>query len=722
MKTKSNCWLLPLALLATFGSQLPAARAQGTAFTYQGQLQDNGSLANGSYDLRVILYDNSIGGNQQGPILTNSATAVSNGLFTVSLDFGSQFPGPNRWLEIAVRTNGSGGFSTLSPRQPLTPAPYAITAGSVVSGGIPPGTYGNLVAFTNTNDSFAGTFAGNGASVTNVNAAQLNGLNSGNFWQTAGNSGTTPGPNFIGTADNMPLELHVKGLRAARFEPTADTVNISNVVNVIAGSPVNVAAAGVYGATVGGGGASYYFGLAATNFVGANFCTISGGVNNFMQSNATESAIGGGNRNSVLSGAIRSAIGGGFINTIGTNGSHSFIGGGFSNTTTADFSVVAGGFRNTILSNNAAANINGGALNQIQPGAGYSPIGGGYGNSIAVNAPFSGILGGESNIVSGQFGTIGGGFNNSSQGPSATTVAGGYNNIASNYNAAVGGGVNNFATGNSATVPGGANNLATGDYSFAAGSQAQALHEGAFVLADSQSSSFSSTTTNEFSIRAQNGLRIQADKGIHLNAADEPLIVRDWNPFASNAPASKAGIGRWGLFMEPNYLTIGIPSTDVSGRFFQIAKYSTNGTPSTLLVVDQSGNLYATNNVFARGVMLTSDRDAKENFAGLDVKAVLAKVAVLPLTEWNYKNDPATEKHIGPVAQDFHAAFGLNGEDDKHISTVDEGGVALAAIQGLSQKLNEKDAEIQALKTQNASLAERLNELEAMVKERPANK
>ena len=68
------------------------------------------------------------------------------------------------------------------------------------------------------------------------------------------------------------------------------------------------------------------------------------------------------------------------------------------------------------------------------------------------------------------------------------------------------------------------------------------------------------------------------------------------------------------------------------------------------------------------------------------------------------------------MAQDFYAAFGI-GPDDKHITTVDEGGVALAAIQGLNQKVEEKDAEIQKLKQQNESLERRLSELEASVKQ-----
>jgi hypothetical protein len=98
-----------------------------------------------------------------------------------------------------------------------------------------------------------------------------------------------------------------------------------------------------------------------------------------------------------------------------------------------------------------------------------------------------------------------------------------------------------------------------------------------------------------------------------------------------------------------------------------------------------------------------------------------AKVAALPITLWNFKTDAGT-RHIGPMAQDFHSAFNV-GTDDKHIATVDEEGVALAAIQGLNQKVEElknalahRDAENMELKQQNDSLAQRLNELEAAVK------
>src|ERR1043166_9732150 len=113
---------------------MPSARAQGTAFTYQGRLTDGASPANGSYDLRFALHDAPSGGAPITPAITNSATPVVDGLFIVMLDFGSAFPGANRWLDIGVRSNGtSDPFIPVTPRQPLTATPYAITAGEVTS-------------------------------------------------------------------------------------------------------------------------------------------------------------------------------------------------------------------------------------------------------------------------------------------------------------------------------------------------------------------------------------------------------------------------------------------------------------------------------------------------------------------------------------------------------------------------------------------------------------
>ena len=101
---RTSHFAVAVALLSTLNPQLSTLCAQGTAFTYQGRLTDGGNPANGSYDLRFILYTADVGGSQRGPILTNTATAVNNGLFTVQLDFGAQFTGADRWLKLGVRT------------------------------------------------------------------------------------------------------------------------------------------------------------------------------------------------------------------------------------------------------------------------------------------------------------------------------------------------------------------------------------------------------------------------------------------------------------------------------------------------------------------------------------------------------------------------------------------------------------------------------------------
>lgn len=99
----------------------------------------------------------------------------------------------------------------------------------------------------------------------------------------------------------------------------------------------------------------------------------------------------------------------------------------------------------------------------------------------------------------------------------------------------------------------------------------------------------------------------------------------------------------------------------------------------------------------------TSDRNAKENFQAVDVAQVLERLAQMPLSTWSMKGDAAQTPHLGPTAQDFHAAFGL-GDSDITINTADAQGVALAAIQGLYQVVREQRAEIAALEARLAAL------------------
>lgn len=176
MKTKLVQGSIALYLLVLLNSPLATVFAQGTAFTYQGRLNDTNGPANGTYDLTFTLYAAG-GAVLTGPV-TNAAVAVSAGLFTTTIDFGAgYFTGTDRWLEIGVRTNGGGTFVTLTPRQQLTPAPYAIFANTAsnLSGAI---SLLQLPAAVVTNNNIAnitlkGSFTGNGGGLTNLNASQL---------------------------------------------------------------------------------------------------------------------------------------------------------------------------------------------------------------------------------------------------------------------------------------------------------------------------------------------------------------------------------------------------------------------------------------------------------------------------------------------------------------------------------------------------------------------
>ncbi len=691
-------WSLKFGASLVLGAwclMLPSAFAQGTAFTYQGRLNDGANLANGSYDLRFIVYDMSAGGSQQGPILTNDTTEVSNGLFTVTLDFGNQFPGANRWLEIGVRTNGTASFFTLSPRQPLTPAPYAITAGTVISGGLASGTYGSAVTFNNAANSFSGAFTGNGVNVTNVNAAKLGGLPVGSFWQTSGNAGTVPGASILGTTDNQPLELWVNGARALKLIPTTNTVNL------IGGSALNTFDPGVVGATVAGGGSANYLGAPSINYVRANYASIGGGAGN-TASNVFSTVAGGlkntasGQYATVGGGDLNAANGllataaGGFISA--ANGDYSTVGGGYHNTASGPGTFVGGGgydgssFRGNTASgiaatvvggmantaNNYGAAVGGGSGNvagaaQATIAGGNSNtndalggvIGGGADNYVDSLAQYGTVGGGEGNTASGDFATVAGGGGNDGYGNVASaeeaTVSGGDYNRASAVNATVCGGFYNTANGQDATVAGGVYNTASGTASFAAGNKARANQAGTFVWADNNDFNFDSDAANQTRFRDTGGF----------------IIVTGING---------SGIATAGASLAPG----------------------------------------------ATAWSVVSDRNAKKNFKPLDTVAVLNKLAAIPITHWNYKwEDETNTPHIGPMAQDFKAAF-YPGRDDKSITTLEFDGVELAAIQGLNEKMEVRsqnsEVRIQKLETETKqkdteiqNLKQRLEALEKII-------
>lgn len=200
-----------------------AASAQplGTAFTYQGEVRNAEGPASGHHDLRFRLYDAAVGGAQVGPTLCSDNLVLAEGRFAVSLDFGAQFAGQQRFLEIEVRedmgldcSNGTG-FVTLTPRQLVAAAPnagFALNAGTantaasattaisattatnagqlngqaasfyqnatnLTSGTIPDarlgGTYSGALLLSNAGNAFTGAFMGSGSGLTGLNASNI---------------------------------------------------------------------------------------------------------------------------------------------------------------------------------------------------------------------------------------------------------------------------------------------------------------------------------------------------------------------------------------------------------------------------------------------------------------------------------------------------------------------------------------------------------------------
>jgi len=322
----------------------------------------------------------------------------------------------------------------------------------------------------------------------------------------------------------------------------------------------------------------------------------------------------------------------------------------------------------------------------------------GGGNNNRSVGEFASVAGGGDNTGSGYGSTIGGGVQNTASGESAT-IGGGYLNAAGNLHATVGGGIQNSATQLASTVAGGYLNQASDFYTTVAGgnhNQASADHATVSGGADN-------TATGEGA----------AVSGGNFNSAfGEAATVPGgyWNTAEGNrslaaghrARANHDGSFVWADFQQTDFESI---STN------EFAIRSTGGV--RFVTATDANGLNVAGVALAPGSgswSSLSDRNAKENFAATNAREILDKVAALPVASWNYKAQGSAVRHLGPTAQDFHATFGL-GESDRTISTVDADGVALAAIQGLNEKLTK---ELKQKETEITELQLRLKRLEQL--------
>ena len=430
MKLYSKILLVSVGLFGLVWGGL----AQTTAFTYQGRLNIGGNSANGSYDLTFALFTtNAAGGPVAGPI-TNSATLVTNGLFTTAIDFGTGvFTGTNYVLEIGVRTNGSASaFSILTPRQSLTAVPYALyamtPAGPQGPQGIPgpAGATGAVGAQGATGATGSQGPQGVAGPVGPAGSIGAQGPPGTNGWSFNGNNVSTG--QFLGSTNNQPVEIRVNGIRAYRFEPSA------SVPNLIGGFFGNAVDNGAQGATIGGGGT-----IGFINHISSTLGTVSGGSGHTISANANDATIGGGRQNEIDSGSWGAIIGGGYLNLVEANSSYSSIAGGQQNNIQpyAPCSTIGGGFLNSITGDSNYwvqaslynAYIGAGIGNSILDGGVCSFIGSGIDNINAGSA--SVIVGGANNMVvtNGSYSCIGGGYSNTNAGYGSTIIGGFNNNI-----------------------------------------------------------------------------------------------------------------------------------------------------------------------------------------------------------------------------------------------------------------------------------------------------
>lgn len=540
-----------------------------------------------------------------------------------------------------------------------------------------------------------------------------------NFWALTGNAGTSAGANFLGTTDNQPLELHVNGARALRLEPNP------NSPNLVGGHSANTAGTGLTGATVSGGGSS-----ANVNRVTDNYGAIGGGSDNQAGNDnptpdSVHATVGGGQSN--RAGGAYATVGGGWNGQ--ALGGSSTIGGGQDNVADSFFATVSGGWMNRAQADGASV---GGGIDNIA-NAESATIGGG--RNHRASASYATIGGGgpsvpnddaTANRVTDNHGTVGGGGDNQAgndTGPpddaTYATVAGGQANTASNAYATVGGGSGGTASAEYATVGGGRVNTAQGERSVVGGGDSnQALDTndtvggGVSNLANGPEGTVAGGSANQAT-----GEKSAVGGGSNNSAAGRWSTVPggqsnsatgDWSFAAGrNAKADDGGAFVWADSTPANFASSA--TNQFRARAAGGVQFYSNGNATVGVEVAPGGNSWSA----------LSDRALKENVTPVDHQAILETLRQIPVNEWNLKSQDPSIRHVGPMAQDFYAAFGL-GESERHISSSDADGVALAAIQGLYDLTQEQAATIDAQQQQIDALEARLAALEAKQTTRPA--
>jgi hypothetical protein len=729
MKTAKILAILVLGLMVC-KVKVSEAAPMGTAFTYQGRLMDANDPADGLYDLQFKLFDdaNVVDGNQVGEDVNKPDVDVIDGYFTVLLDFSepNSFDGDARWLEVVVRpgdSNDANDFVALVPRQEVTPAPYALYAQTG------PGDYDWKISG---NDMY---------SIPNGNV----GIGIMNPWEKL-----TILQDFASTNRVEDLLNVARGSTGTVARGIGAGIIFSNEVEN-AGYAISGRIASVMeDITVANMSAGMLFEIRDSGFmVDAFYLDSEGNVGvgtrnpggklavNYDNGNPTKAAILIDNSNVIghdvldfrflgtTQARIRKANGGGlFIGTedlqpvnlyvagatrmviqndgsvgLGTTNPQNkldvegamVVGAGYSGTETAPSNgmVIQGnvGIGTTSPADKLDVEGNISVSGKATIGSGHTNTGN-YafvaGESNTASGSNSSVCGGLLNTVSGSYSSVGGGNDNEANNLAAT-VGGGIGNLASGSISTIAGGNNNTASGPWSTVAGGLDNTAGGDYASIGGGINNTVNfPGNYA-------SIAGGKDNTVTVSGAYGMI----PGGSLNT------VSGWASFAAGyrAKANHGGTFVWADSWPADFASFGNNTFNV------------RASGGTRIYSDTAASVGVRLNNGANAWAALSDRNVKDNFAFVDGQEILEQLASIPIETWNLKSQDESIRHIGPMAQDFYTAFGV-GEDERHISTTDADGVALAAIQRLYQLAQEKDAEIAVLKKRNEKVEARLAVME----------
>ena len=518
---KVLCILSQIVLLAFVEGVAQAAIPN--EISVQGTLEaSGGGPLSGVRDYRVRFFESGTGGSSIGEVL-GTVSLSTGGRFSIDLvPPEAALDAAEAWYELAIdaAADGIDPNDIFPNRVRILSVPFALhSADAQTLGETPAEDY-------STDAELSAGLAGKADSAHSHDA---------DYWSVDGNAGMSG--KFLGTTDMEALEIHVNGARALRIEPG------NSIPNLIGGAETNEATPGISASVIGGG---------VSNQVTGSFCTVSGGAYNIAAKSYSTVGGGGGNlargNSATVAGgsdntaeqqcstavggqgnravAQYSMVGGGYLNS--ASGEYSTVGGGETNLAEGEYSTVSGGTTNTAAASHST--VGGGDENTA--GGTWSTVGGGTTNSAVGSR--STVGGGDENTAEGMWSTVAGGRFNDAIGDSSI-IAGGRNNRATGeYSvvcgghvnqcpadyATIGGGHHNFSRGFASTVPGGIYNTASGLTSLAAGYNADARHDGAFVWADHDNQVFYSTGGNQFLIRASGGV------GIGTNSPRNQLHVK----------------------------------------------------------------------------------------------------------------------------------------------------------------------------------------------------